>query len=1379
MTDNYTTGVALAAPTEDANRASNLLAAANTVRPRVGSEDPLVDDWRSPSAWQIATAAWRRETLLGQLVSASGIDLDKDSPDSLSPQFNPWAYAKAQGYSDLQPYLYKGHFDRVNSAEDFERLAEFTRRKIADLETLEQGGWVGAATAMGASLFDIATFAPMGWATKARSASRLLNALRGGAAFGGLQAAQEGVMGAIDPTRTTTEALLNIGLAGAIGGGFGALGKAAAHPGSHLHPENPNNPLRPGVVKNDALVVVRPGQLPEEGVIVENAPRLSAPTSGDAGAARARNDDIELAGGKALRGAMRAIGITPDTRLWRYQAKAREGLLKMLDVGGVLTRGNTKGYTLGTTAEDRVMDARYRMGWLKETLEVRWRQLNEQFGQGRVESNVKDEAMKFGLPDFSRIPQGFFMEAVRRTLVKDDAVQGQGITGYGAKYQAWFADEMRRLGVADEAQQRSIQSSVIDAAATVKTDFFDHFAGRMVEADMLDADEVSKAYFPQTWNRDRIDEDAERFRRIMREYLTNRPADEWLAERGLDGDAFGKLPERERDDLLREWRGDYEAALRTQAEQGLEAAKSTYVNATEALEVAAFGKKVIDREKQGVSLSLVKAKLREQITRDYAKRLERLHTNAQVLIEREGRFQTELTDIATSRARAEMVDLGEAVNEQGLDALEKLRRTMDAQARVKEELDRLARKEAETQAALRQAQIEKNKALKDLTEAKVEFAETARAFGVRSQEVERVVEKSGRLAEERAKGDKLVDDVFDDAAERWRDAHGKLVEAEDARRRVADQARLVGKDLSAVRKELRDAKRDLRKAKRFHKRVTTGTPLDEYLDRLVEALRGDEAMPVGFSMTDRIGESGRTQRRMFRLPPDVREKLETEGFMHSDLIEVLDRYQADLAGRLAIRETFGEDESLRGLIREVSGEYDTLIDKAQGMERLKLEREKRLALDDIRGVRDRLMNRSRTGSQGAEGAVWFAQKIRELAYIRFVGGFSLAAIGDLATAGLASRGFFKNVLTKQGSINRLLRDSQVDPSARELRLLLASFESAMHLSSTLQSYGAAAARNELGFGSGLTRVATSKIDRFMRAVTERSNVWSGQAFITDRVRYVAGLSQLDNLRQWVGKYDELPQKTVAELASLGIDRPTAKGLHRLFEKYGKLGDDYFDPGLTAWRKDQDGDELARRLRTAVHRTMRRASYMPGTGDTPLLMDNWIGALLLQFQSFAIKFTSEFMFAGTQRLATVGDERFLSMLAVAFGLAYVNTEIRAYMRGDDTSTWSDAKWRSEILMRSGVLGWTQPYFDAGWKLAGDHVNDMAGFTVLEPSSKYAQNSWIDSLLGPWLGTFRDAGTVASSLTQGDMERLREKALTFVPLNQQIRILGQAETDLTGD
>jgi hypothetical protein len=240
---------------------------------------------------------------------------------------------------------------------------------------------------------------------------------------------------------------------------------------------------------------------------------------------------------------------------------------------------------------------------------------------------------------------------------------------------------------------------------------------------------------------------------------------------------------------------------------------------------------------------------------------------------------------------------------------------------------------------------------------------------------------------------------------------------------------------------------------------------------------------------------------------------------------------------------------------------------------------------------------------------------------------------------------------------------------------------------------------------------------------------------------------------------------------VGIDRPTARELHRLFEKHGTAGDDYFDPGLTKWKGEANGDEMVRRLRFAVHRTMRRASYMPGYGDTPLMMDNWMGALLLQFQSFAIKFTSEFMFAGAQRLATVGDERIVSMMALAFALGYVNTEIRAHMRGDDTSTWSDAKWRSELLMRSGFLGWTQPYFDAGWKLAGDHVNDFAGTTLLEPSSKYAQNSWVDSLLGPWLGTAKDLGAVGSALSQGDMEKLQQKALTFVPLNQQIRILGQ--------
>jgi hypothetical protein len=1367
MTDTNTPG-AIAAPTEDANRASNLLATANTVVPSVGAKDPLVDEWRAPTAWSIATAAWRRETVLGQLTDATGIDLANDAPDPSRPQFNPWAYAKARGHTELQPYLYKGFFDRVNSPEDFERLAEFTRRKVADLETLEKGGWAGVGLSMAASLLDITALLPFGLLSKGATASRAVNSLRVGGALAVASAGQEAVTATNDPTRTGTEVLLNIGLAGALGGGFGALEKVTAHPASRLHPEHPNNPLRLGVADSDPVIVTRPGQLPEEGVSIARAP-----TTGTAGAARVSADDTELAGGRALRGAMRAIGITPDTRLWRYQTKTREGLLKMLDVGGVLTRGNAKGETIGPTAEDLVMSDRYRVGWIKETLEVKWRKLNEEFGQSTVGTNLKDEAIKFGTPDFNRIPQNFFMEAVRRRLVAEDAA-AQGSVGYGAQYQAWFGDELKRLGVPD-SQARTVEKAVFDAAGVVRTDFFDPFAERLVKTGMIDADEVRKAYFPQMWNRDNIDANAEGFKRAMREWLSAKPADDWLADRGIDPKTFDGLEARQKDDLLREWRGDSENAMRDNAEQALEDAKAAYVKSTEEAEFVAFGKKVVDREKKGVSLNVVKAKVREQMTRHFAKRMETLHTNAQVLIEREGKLQTALTDIATARTRLESVDLGKDIDTRGANALEALRLKLDADARVREERIRLDNREAETHAALLRAQEAANKAKKALADATRDFEESAKAFGLRAREVERIIKQSAELAEARAKGDKLVDDVFDEAAERWRGAYNKLREAEEARRQIAAQAKLIGRGLSVVRAELRAAAKALRKAKSASKRIRESQPLDEYLDRLTEALRGDEPMPLGFTMTDRLGEAGRTQKRMFRLPPEAREKLEQAGFLHTDLIHVIDRYQGELSGRLALREVFGEDENLRGLVKEINDEYDAMIDKAAGLKLRTLEREKKLALDDVRGVRDRLVGRSRTGSQGAEGAVWFAQKLREIAYIRFVGGFSLAALGDLATAGLASRGFFKHVITKQGAINRLLKDAQVKPNARELRLALASFESAMHLSSALQSYGAAAARNELGIGAGTTRVVTSKIDRFAKTVAERANVWSGQAFITDRVRYVAGVAQLDNIRQWVAKYDALPAKYKADLASLGIDGPTARGLDHLFTKHGTVGDDYFDPGLLAWRKEADGDELRRRLEIAIQRTMRRASYMPGFGDTPLMMDNWMGSLLLQFQSFAIKFTSEFMFAGSQRLATVGDERLMSMLALAFGLAYVNTEIRAHMRGDNTETWSDGKWRSEILMRSGVLGWTQPYFDAGWKLFGDHVNDLAGMTILEPSSKYAQNSWVDSLMGPWLGTAKDLGALGSAAADGNTEQLRKKALTFMPLNQQIRIIGQTLGD----
>lgn len=103
-----------------------------------------VDD-EGPSAWEVAAATWRRETLLGQMMTGQGFRPDEDDEDAYTPGWNPYGYFarnKAE-YADIEKYVLAGRFDDIHSEEGFNRLVTALRRSEADLKTIQQGGILG------------------------------------------------------------------------------------------------------------------------------------------------------------------------------------------------------------------------------------------------------------------------------------------------------------------------------------------------------------------------------------------------------------------------------------------------------------------------------------------------------------------------------------------------------------------------------------------------------------------------------------------------------------------------------------------------------------------------------------------------------------------------------------------------------------------------------------------------------------------------------------------------------------------------------------------------------------------------------------------------------------------------------------------------------------------------------------------------------------------------------------------------------------------------------------------------------------------------------------------------------------------------------------
>lgn len=134
-------------------------------------------------------------------------------------------FKNIQGYED-----YASSFVGANSDDDVLHVKTRidSERRRSDL--LASGGWRGTVAAIGAGLADPLMLLPIGGeAIAVTRAGRLLEgALRGGATFGGLTAAQEAVLGGTQITRPFGESAANVAtstlLGGVLGGALGAWG---------------------------------------------------------------------------------------------------------------------------------------------------------------------------------------------------------------------------------------------------------------------------------------------------------------------------------------------------------------------------------------------------------------------------------------------------------------------------------------------------------------------------------------------------------------------------------------------------------------------------------------------------------------------------------------------------------------------------------------------------------------------------------------------------------------------------------------------------------------------------------------------------------------------------------------------------------------------------------------------------------------------------------------------------------------------------------------------------------------------------------------------------------------------------------------------------
>lgn len=735
-------------------------------------------------------------------------------------------------------------------------------------------------------------------------------------------------------------------------------------------------------------------------------------------------------------------------------------------------------------------------------------------------------------------------------------------------------------------------------------------------------------------------------------------------------------------------------------------------------------------------------------------------------------------DLRGQRAatRAEKVDvLGELKDvTENLAGIERAR----AQNPLRQQRDALNAKRGATQAeineaktAIREALEERREAQEALRRANADFDSVAKDYAngqkwhdAAAAEVKHIVdnEKEALLKP----GLEYEMDGHIDAA---RHLKTKLDEATAARRDAFELRKQLGMAATEAEAESNKSAHALKKSLRDQRRLAHEThPVQKAVDEMANHFAGIDKAPSGL-LLDELPDSGRVKERQITYSDEQYQRMVDKGFLKSNVVDLMEAYHKDLGGRIALHESLGGPFNKR--MEAVLDAYDRKIGGLEGKAKVAAQNEKAMVQKDLEGLKNRVLGVYEP--RGDDPVTYFLDRVRDASTLRFVGGFVMSAINDLATAAFAAPGSALKALTGTGTrqFSAILKDvAKGSQGAKELAMLMGSFEHGLVGNMSERHLGRGAGREYVGFGTGFTRKATTALEVGMQQGITAVSKLTGLSSWSDNIRRTAGVFQMAKIRQWVGQgFDALSKGQQAQLTALGIGRTEANGLAKLFAEHGETAENgLFYPNMGKWGTGRDALHLRTTLETALIKTQRRASLTGGYAHTPLMMDGAVGKLFLQFQTMAFAFANHFVRAGVQYGAVTGDHtRFAMAVGWALATGVAINALKSYLRGEDPIDQFESRpteFAYNILQRSGLQGAYGAYMDAGVKLLDPQLKQQFGFTLGGQGSKFAANAWYENLLGAWSGTLNTGGGLVSSAVQGDTDKVAAKAKQLIPLNQ---------------
>ncbi len=495
--------------------------------------------------------------------------------------------------------------------------------------------------------------------------------------------------------------------------------------------------------------------------------------------------------------------------------------------------------------------------------------------------------------------------------------------------------------------------------------------------------------------------------------------------------------------------------------------------------------------------------------------------------------------------------------------------------------------------------------------------------------------------------------------------------------------------------------------------------ITDVVDSVIDRILGHPEGRVPYDIVQ--GNRGPLRERVLNI-----HDLKIEKFLESDIELIGRQYTRTMSADVELTRKFG-DVKLETRLKEVQEDYNRIIETAKdGKSRIKLEKEKAQAVSDIEAIRDRLRGTYALPSNPDGLLVRSGRVLRNLNYLRLLGGMTLSALPDIAKPvfvhgmGRSFQDGLAPIIKNIGAFKMAAKEVKLAGTALDMVL----DSRAMAIADIMDDYG-----RHSKFERSISNL-TSKfgIVSLMAPWNAAAKQFSGVIVMT---RMLKAMEDLAN-----GKIS--PDDTRL-LASSNLDENLAREIHKQFKAHGKIEDGVYIANTLDWA-GPNAAAARDAFRAAVVRDVDRVIVTPGQ-DKPLWMSTEQGAIIGQFKSFGVASVQKTLLSGVQQR----DAATFSGIMMMMSLGAVTYAVKEKSAGREVSA-DPLVLAGNALDRSGLLGWLADADAMAYKVLG---GSPIG-TMTRGVGRYRSRNPLGAMLGPSFDALGDAMYVAGSASRGELK-----------------------------